>query len=101
GCELAAIYRDLGSRVTIAEAQPRLLPSWDPIAGEQFQNVLLAAGVAVLLNEPIKLPPPINAGSTSYKLTTGTVIQPDITFIATGRKPKSNKLGWKQVGCPQ
>jgi pyruvate/2-oxoglutarate dehydrogenase complex dihydrolipoamide dehydrogenase (E3) component len=35
GCELASIYRDLGSRVTIAEAQPRLLPDWDPIAGDQ------------------------------------------------------------------
>src|SRR5258708_10136226 len=44
GCELAAIYRDLGSRVTLAEAQPRLVPNWDPIAGERLRNVLLAAG---------------------------------------------------------
>src|ERR1700736_2467904 len=27
GCELAAIYRELGSRVTVAEARPRLLPN--------------------------------------------------------------------------
>jgi dihydrolipoamide dehydrogenase len=100
GCELAAIYRDLGSRVTIAEAQPRLLPSWDPVAGEQFQNVLLAAGVDVLLNEPIELPPRITAGAPSYKLTTGTVIQPDITLIATGRQPNSDQLGLESVGLP-
>jgi dihydrolipoamide dehydrogenase len=100
GCELAAIYRDLGSRVTIAEAQPRLLPSWDPIAGEQFQNVLIAAGVDVLLNEPIELPPRITAGSPSYKLTTGTVIQPDLTLIATGRQPNSDQLGLESVGLP-
>ena len=71
GCELAAIYRDLGSRVTIAEAQPRLLPNWDPIAGERFRDILIAAGIDVLLNEPIELPPRITAGSPSYKLTTG------------------------------
>src|SRR6201984_1168696 len=100
GCELAAIYRDLGSRGTIAEAQPRLLPSWDPIAGDQFQNVLLAAGVDVLLNEPIELSPQINAGSPSYKLTTGTVIQPDITLMATGRKPNSDQLCLASVGLP-
>ncbi len=100
GCELAAIYRALGSRVTIAEAQSRLLPSWDPIAGDQFQNVLLAAGVEVLLNEPIELPPQINAGSPTYKLTTGTVIQPDITLIATGRQPNSDQLGLESVGLP-
>jgi len=100
GSELAAIYRALGSRVTIAEAQSRLLPSWDPIAGDQFQNVLLAAGVEVLLNEPIELPPQINAGSPTYKLTTGTVIQPDITLIATGRQPNSDQLGLESVGLP-
>jgi dihydrolipoamide dehydrogenase len=100
GCELAAIYRALGSRVTIAEAQSRLLPSWDPIAGEQFQKVLLTAGVGVLLNEAIELPPQINARSPSYKLTTGTVIQPDITLIATGRQPNSDQLGLESVGLP-
>jgi dihydrolipoamide dehydrogenase len=100
GCELAAIYRDLGSRVTIAEAQTRLLPNWDPIAGERFRNVLLAAGVDVLLNEPIELPPRITAGLPSYKLTTGTVIQPDMTLVATGRIPNSDQLGLESVGLP-
>jgi pyruvate/2-oxoglutarate dehydrogenase complex dihydrolipoamide dehydrogenase (E3) component len=54
GCELAAIYRDLGSRVTIAEAKSRLLPNWDPIAGEYFQSVLHQRGATVLLNESIE-----------------------------------------------
>jgi pyruvate/2-oxoglutarate dehydrogenase complex dihydrolipoamide dehydrogenase (E3) component len=98
GCELAAIYRNLGSRVTICEAQPRLLPSWDPIAGEQFRSVLLEAGIDVLLNEPIELPPPNIAKVPSYKLTTGAVIQPDITLVATGRKPNSDELGLESVG---
>jgi dihydrolipoamide dehydrogenase len=98
GCELAAIYRDLGSRVTIAEAQPRLLPNWDPIAGEQFRNVLSEAGIEVLLNEPIELPPPIFENLPSYKLTTGAVIQPDITLVAIGRKPNSDELGLESVG---
>ena len=98
GCELAAIYRDLGSRVTIAEAQPRLLPNWDPIVSEQIRNVFLEAGIDVLLNEPIELPPPILENLPSYKLTTGAVIQPDITLVAIGRKPNSDELGLESVG---
>ena len=98
GCELAAIYRDLGSRVTVAEARPRLLPNWDSIAGEQFRNVLLKAGVEVLVNEPIELPPPISGSTPTYKLTNGAVIQPDITLVATGRRPNSGELGLESVG---
>jgi pyruvate/2-oxoglutarate dehydrogenase complex dihydrolipoamide dehydrogenase (E3) component len=98
GCELAAIYRALGTRVTLAEGESRLLPSWDPIAGEQFRSVLLEAGAEVLLNEPMQLPPQITGSSVSYKLSTGTVIQPDITLIATGRIPNSDNLGLESVG---
>ena len=98
GCELASIYRALGSRVTIAEAGLRLLPNWDPIAGERFRNVLLAAGVDVLLNEPIALPPRIVEYAPSYQLSTGAVIQPDVTLVATGRKPNSDDLGLGSVG---
>src|SRR5260221_7758677 len=43
GCELAAIYRAFGSRVTLTEWKSPLLPSWDPIAGEQVCSVLVAA----------------------------------------------------------
>jgi pyruvate/2-oxoglutarate dehydrogenase complex dihydrolipoamide dehydrogenase (E3) component len=98
GCELASIYRDLGSRVTIAEAKSRLLPNWDSVAGEQFRNILVAAGVEVLLDEPIELPPSITANHPSYKLTTGTVIQPDVTLVATGRRPNSDQLGLESIG---
>ena len=100
GCELASIYRALGTRVTLAEAQSRLLPNWDPIAGERFRNVLLAAEVEVLLNEAVELPPQIIAHSPRYQLTTGTVIQPDITLVATGRIPNSDRLGLESVGLP-
>jgi pyruvate/2-oxoglutarate dehydrogenase complex dihydrolipoamide dehydrogenase (E3) component len=98
GCELAAIYRELGARVTLAEAESRLLPSWDPIAGEQFRTVLDATGVEVLLDEPIQLPPQITGSSVSYKLSTGRVIQPNTTLVATGRIPNSDDLGLESVG---
>ena len=98
GCELASIYRDLGSQVTVAEGQSRLLPNWDSFVGEQFQKVLLEIGVAVFLNEPIELPPSTGEDLPVYKLTTGDIIQPDITLVATGRIPNSDELGLESVG---
>ncbi len=98
GCELAAIYRDLGSEVTIAEAQSRLLPGWDSIAGERLGSLLSEAGVEVLANEFIELPTPTSGNLPSYKLSTGAIIQPDITLVATGRKPNSGELGLESVG---
>jgi dihydrolipoamide dehydrogenase len=98
GCELAAIYRALGSRVTVAEAGSRLLPNWDGIAGERFRDVLVAAGAVVLLNEPIALPPMLVGNAPNYKLSTGEVVQPDVTLVATGRKPNSDDLGLESVG---
>jgi dihydrolipoamide dehydrogenase len=74
------------------------LPNWDPIAGERFRDVLLRAGVDVLLNEPVALPPPVVGNAANYKLSTGTVIQPDVSLVATGRKPNSDDLGLESVG---
>jgi dihydrolipoamide dehydrogenase len=98
GCELASIYRALGSRVTVAEAGPRLLPNFDSIAGERFRDVLQAAGVEVHLSEPIALPPLIVGNAPNYKLSAGAVIQPDVSLVATGRKPNSDNLGLESVG---
>src|SRR2546421_2737409 len=50
GCEFAAIHRALGARVTLVEAEGRLLPSWDGEAGRPFQRLLETAGVQVLLH---------------------------------------------------
>ena len=97
GCELAAIYRDLGSRVTIAEAQARLLPNWDPIAGEYFRNFLVKAGVSVLLNESVD-PAPSGSAPPAYRLSTGELIRPDVTLVATGRQPNTEDLGLESVG---
>ena len=98
GCELAGIYRDLGSEVTIAEAQPRLLPGWDPTAGQRLRSLLSEAGVEVLVNESIEIPKVVPGNLPTFKLTTRATIQPDITLVATGRKPNSDELGLECLG---
>ena len=56
GCELAAIYRARRVKVTLVEAESRLLPSWDEDIGKRMLQVLDEAGVEVLFNEQVPLP---------------------------------------------
>jgi dihydrolipoamide dehydrogenase len=98
GCEIASIYRDLGARVTIAEAQSRLLPNWDVVAGQYFQKALEAAGVDVLLNHEIVVPSTVPGQRPTYRLNDETSIQPDVTLLATGRSPNSDEIGLEAVG---
>ncbi len=100
GCELASIFRDLGALVTIAEAQSRLLPNWDPIAGISFQSLAQAAAIEVLLNERVEVPEFSAGEKPAYLLNRGKVIQPDVTLVATGRSPNSEELGLEAVGLP-
>jgi pyruvate/2-oxoglutarate dehydrogenase complex dihydrolipoamide dehydrogenase (E3) component len=98
GCEIASIYRDLGAKVTIAEAKSRLLPNWDIVAGQYFQRALESSGVAVLLNQEMVVPSAVPGNRPMYRLHNGTIIQPDVTLLATGRRPNSDDLGLETVG---
>jgi pyruvate/2-oxoglutarate dehydrogenase complex dihydrolipoamide dehydrogenase (E3) component len=75
-----------------------LLPNWDPIAGEYFQSALYNSGANVLLNESIDPVPPGLTRFPAYKLSTGEIIRPDVTLVATGRQPNSDDLGLESVG---
>jgi hypothetical protein len=62
----------------------------DPIAGQRFWDVLLAAGVDVLLNEPVTPLPRLSATWPITSLSTGTVIQPDVSLSP---QPNGDDLG--------
>jgi dihydrolipoamide dehydrogenase len=99
GCEFAAIYRTLGSRVTLIEEKENLLPSWDRIAGDQIWESLEKQGVAVNLNAKIDLPAPETwTGRPVFNLRDGIMASPDLTLIATGRKPNVEELGMESIG---
>ena len=92
GCELAAIHRTLGARVTLAEARPRLLSGWDEEIGQHMHRTLENVGVEVLLNNPVTLPTELSA-PPRFQLGNATVVTPDLTLVATGRVPNVEGLG--------
>jgi len=98
GCEFASIYRTLGARVTLVEERENLLPSWDAVAGDQIRHTLETQGVSIRLNQKTDLPSPETwTGRPVLKLNDGTTASPDLTLIATGRKPNVAELGLESI----
>jgi pyruvate/2-oxoglutarate dehydrogenase complex dihydrolipoamide dehydrogenase (E3) component len=99
GCEFAAIYRTLGVEVTLVEEKQSLLPSWDPVAGDQIWDSLIKQGVIVHLNAKVDLPAEETwTARPDFNLRDGTIASPDLTLIATGRKPNVEELGLESIG---
>lgn len=101
GCELGQAFARLGSRVTLVEAMPRLLPREDPDAATLVHAALVRDGVEVLTGhravaahrrpgEPGELV--VDDGSGERPLPF------DALLVAVGRRPGTAGLGLDTAG---
>jgi pyruvate/2-oxoglutarate dehydrogenase complex dihydrolipoamide dehydrogenase (E3) component len=84
GVEFASIYRALGAKVTLIEEKERVLPEWDPLAGQKVNEQLISDGVAIHVNQAFE---PHNVARDA-----------DIILMATGRRGKIQGLGLENIG---
>lgn len=97
GVEMAAIFRELGSEVTLVEALDRLLPYEDQEMATYVQSVLKRRKIK------IKCGVQVNAvqegtGNFSVRLADGTELAPDTILLATGRRFNTEGLGLEELG---
>ena len=99
GCEFASIFRSLGSVVTLAEKEDRLLPTWDASLGGYLEACLRSVGVNIQLGYEMDLPIPGELlEERELVLKGGIRINPDVVLIATGRKPNIETLDLENLG---
>ncbi len=99
GCELAQAWASLGSRVTLIEALPGLLPGEEPFAGEQLEASLTEHGVDVRTGaEATAARRDPAAGTLTLMLSDGTEIAAEELLVAVGRRPRTEDLGLETVG---
>jgi dihydrolipoamide dehydrogenase len=84
GVEFASIYRALGSKVTLIEEKERVLPEWDPLAGQKVAEQLTNDGVTIHVNQPFN---PNNI-----------LRDTDLILMATGRIANIEGLGLENIG---
>jgi pyruvate/2-oxoglutarate dehydrogenase complex dihydrolipoamide dehydrogenase (E3) component len=98
GCEMAAAWSALGSRVTLV-SRGALLDRLPAFAGELVAAGLRGAGVDVRIGVNVKAAArAADDGPVSVQLDDGTLIEAEEVLAAAGRTPKTLDIGLPAVG---
>lgn len=97
GCELGQAFARLGSKVTLIDIAPRVLPREDDLAAEFVAAALKRDGVEILTGAKISLASIGGSGEGFLRLQTSDGISEQVNFdrllIAIGRTPRTHDLG--------
>lgn len=97
GCELAQAWSSLGSRVTLVEAEDRLLGAEEPFAGEQVAAALKEAGIDILTGTKATA---VNRDGedVEVRLDDDRQVSAAELLIAVGRRPRVEGLNLEALG---
>jgi dihydrolipoamide dehydrogenase len=94
GCEFASMMSDLGTKVTILEALPKILPGCDSdvtqvvLRSFKQRGIDVRTGVSVTGHEPNT-----DGKGTNVQFGEGESIEVDLVVMSVGRRPYSESLG--------
>lgn len=97
GCELAQVLARFGSRVTIVQAGPGLLPREEPAIGALLADVLRDDGVTLHCNAQAVKAEPVAEGAR-LTLKDGTALTAQRVVVAAGRSSRVENLGLETLG---
>lgn len=83
GCEFASLFSRLGSKVTIIEKLPRLLPGLDQDLAKKIENIFKKTGIKV------------NTACDAQQINTENY---DFILVCVGRAPDTRNLGLGNAG---
>lgn len=96
GCEFASIFATLGSRVTIVEMLPRLLPMAEEEISKQLTQSLKR--LRVQIHTGVKVARVDKSDGLKVILETGEELQGDKMLVSVGRRVNTEGLGLETVG---
>jgi pyruvate/2-oxoglutarate dehydrogenase complex dihydrolipoamide dehydrogenase (E3) component len=98
-CEMADAWRTLGSEeVTVIVREGRLLGNTEDFAGEAVRASFEQRGISVLLRTVTERVTRAAGGEVTVELAGGTTVIGDQLLVATGRAPRTDKIGLDSVG---
>ena len=91
GCEFASMLSDLGVRVTVLEALPKLLPGCDTDVVDVVAKSFEKRGIDVRLDVKVTGHTP-GDGGTTVAFGEGEQLKVDMVVVSVGRRPLSDGL---------
>jgi len=99
GVELGQVFARFGTRVTIVEAAPQLLPLDEPDAGEIVAKALDGEGIDVRVGSSARRVERVGR-RLAVELASGDVVTGEQVLVATGRRADPAAVGLEVVGVP-
>lgn len=97
GCEFASLFQALGSKVTVIEMMPALLPTVPPSVATVLTKAFEKKGIDIILNARVQSIDTTGAGVV-VKLPDDKTVAGDIALVAVGRKLNTDNIGLEKAG---
>jgi dihydrolipoamide dehydrogenase len=100
GLEMGSVWSRLGSRVTVLELLPQIMPGWDGQISRRMNQILTKQGLSILVNTKVtglekkKNKLHVKAASSGSE----EVYEADIVLVSVGRKPFHEGVGLDENG---
>jgi len=100
GVEFAHFYNSMGTKVTIVEFMPNVVPVEDEDISKQFERSLKKAGINVMTNASVEKVDTTGEGvKATVKTANGEeILEADIVLSAVGIKSNIENIGLEEVG---
>lgn len=98
GCELGQAFARLGSRVSVVEGAPSILPREDPRAAEALARALVDDGVELHTGSGVEAIEATTGGAGVLHLGNGRQVPFTRLLVAVGRTPRTVDLGLDAAG---
>lgn len=100
GLEIAQLYARVGTRVTVFEALPRIVPAEDIDVGEALATYLRAEGMDIHPGVNVRQ---VSGRPGRYRVEFDApdgahVVEAEQLFVATGRRPNTKRMGLEEAG---
>ncbi|NBW28023.1 MAG: dihydrolipoyl dehydrogenase [Flavobacteriaceae bacterium] len=100
GVEFAHFYNAMGTKVTIVEFLPNIVPLEDEDVSKQMERSMKKAGVTIMTNSSVEKIDTSGAGVKAHVKTSKgeEVLEADILLSAVGIKTNLENIGLEEVG---
>ncbi len=98
GCEFASTFADLGAKVTILEALPKILPGLDSDVANVVVKSFKKKKIDIHTGVKVTGHTPNDSGGTAVQFGDGESVEVDAVIVSVGRRPFADDLGLEGTG---